>query len=177
MQQPEKTTAKTKEQRKRVFDQRKPKFRFVFRFLLSRNRNLNFWFRFRHGRNSLSTRNFGRNSLSTENSAEIPYLHPNPLSQYCQHRLRPHPNLCHFFILKHTFLLTFSLMTLQNNYSSGGGTSLSLKWLFMAAFWGFHQTIPLGHKWKARCHKMSPLALKLVVLKPNHNTDPELENR
>ena len=61
--------AANKEQRKCIFDKRKPKpkLRFVFRFLLDQNRKLDFWFRFRFGRNSLSTWNFSQNSLSSWN--------------------------------------------------------------------------------------------------------------
>ena len=50
----------SKEQRKHIFYKRKPKLRFVFRCLLDRNRKLDFLFRFRFGRNSLSSQNFGR---------------------------------------------------------------------------------------------------------------------
>ena len=59
--------------------------------------------------------------------------------------------------------LTLSLMRFQNNYSSWGG--------------GIHHIIPLGQKWKAWCHKISPLALKLVVLEPKQNLDPEHANQ
>ena len=43
-------------------------------------------------------------------------------------------------------------------------------------FGGVHHTIPLEYKWKACCHKMSPLALKFLVLELNKNSGPELEN-
>ena len=58
--------AANKEQRKCIFDKRKPKpkLRFVFRFLLDQNRKLDFRFRFR----------FSRNSMKSEFSAEIPFL-------------------------------------------------------------------------------------------------------
>ena len=79
--------------------------------------------------------------------------------------------------------LTLFRMMFQNKYSKrreGGGaakTPSPLKWLLWLNFWGFCNIIPLGHKWKAWCHKISPLAIKLLVLEPKQNLNLELENQ
>ena len=44
-------------------------------------------------------------------------------------------------------------------------------------FWGFHHTIPLGHKVNVLGPKMNQLALELVVIEPKQNLDPEPENQ
>ena len=82
------------------------------------------------------------------------------------------------------FLLTLFRTTFQNNYSSrwgvGGEWQKNLRPPndHYGYFFGVvHHTIPLGHKWKACWHKMSPLALKFLGLEPNKKSDPELENQ